>query len=117
MKKSYDPTRYHFKVGEEIWLLREHWINDQAITKAVVTSIYDEPNKKDPANGFIFYSVTPLDITLWDKMKCWMRSILITINPQWPIPLPWKYPGHCLLPGENLFRTRTEAEQELNEET
>ena len=111
---EYNLCKQQFNVGDFVWLLRNHWQGDAAISKAKITYIDMHANIQDPENGFIFYTVEPLDITWIEKAG---NTINYQLNKLFGVKrkLPWKYPGHGLLPGDNIFDSLEEAQQALAE--
>lgn len=107
--KEYDPTEYHFKVGDTAWILFE----DKPIQVDIV-DIADFKEYTGSKDAYVFYWIHFKNISKnkerWEnfKFKFWLYFLSPLRIRQPKIP-PEFGPGHAVLAGEVVYKTAQET--------
>ena len=105
IENKYDSTKNEFEVGDIVYYLNPHG--------KVVPAIIDEVYKSTVNNSFIFYWIHEqgYKINCWNKFTFFLSYNMPFLHFRYKIPKG--YPGHGVLAGDDIFRTKEEAEDIL----
>lgn len=117
MKKRYDPMIWYADKGDIVW-----YINSRgSIVKAKISSrnVWEEGQENDP-NFLKFYNIKPDNIwwwhIVWDKITLFVWRRLYRDKVRGTAWSPnWRWPGHSVALGEDIFLFYGEAVIELEE--
>jgi hypothetical protein len=105
---KYMPTVRHFDVGEKVYYINCHG----HIVSAIIDEIQDFSSTTGPG-GFVYYWIVPegCKLTLFHKIKFWLSFHIKFIHLKYEVPDC--FPGHGVLPGDDIFKTEQDAQKSL----
>jgi hypothetical protein len=105
---KYDPKEQHFNVGDSVYYVDCHG----RIISAVIDEVEDFSRTTGPG-GLIYYWIIPegCRLTLFSKFKFYLCTHIQWLHLKHKIPEC--FPGHAVLPGDDIFKTEQDAIESL----
>ncbi len=105
IENTYDITKPEFEVGDVVYYNNPHG--------KVVPAIIDEVYKSTVKNSFVYYWTHEqgYEIGWWNKFTFFLLYNIPFLHFRYKVPKG--YPGHGVLAGDDIFRTKEEAEDIL----
>lgn len=105
IENKYEKTKQEFEVGDVVYYNNPHG----KVVPAIVDEIYKVPKEK-VEGSFVFYWIHEqgYKINWWNKFTFFLLFNIPFLHFRYRIPKG--YPGHGVLAGDDIFRTKQEAE-------
>lgn len=108
LNNKYDPKKQHYNVGDIVYYLNYNG----KITPAVIDEVQNFQHSTGPG-GLIYYWITPKNckLTILNQFKFYFYTYIIPWRPSYKIPNG--FPGHAVLPGDDIFSNEEDAIESL----